>query len=40
MLELYTKLQARLAQEDGQTMAEYGSFWRLSPSASSLPSAR
>ena len=23
MLELYTKLQARLAQEDGQTMAEY-----------------
>ena len=23
MLDLYTKLQARLAQEDGQTMAEY-----------------
>jgi Flp pilus assembly pilin Flp len=23
MLELYTKMQARLAQEDGQTMAEY-----------------
>ena len=23
MLELYTKLQAKLAQEDGQTMAEY-----------------
>ena len=23
MLELYTKLQARLAGEDGQTMAEY-----------------
>ena len=23
MLELYTKLQARFAQEDGQTMAEY-----------------
>ena len=23
MLELYTKLQARLASEDGQTMAEY-----------------
>jgi Flp pilus assembly pilin Flp len=23
MLELYTKLQARLAQEKGQTMAEY-----------------
>jgi Flp pilus assembly pilin Flp len=23
MLELYTKLQARLAREDGQTMAEY-----------------
>ena len=23
MLELYTKLQARLAQEEGQTMAEY-----------------
>jgi Flp pilus assembly pilin Flp len=23
MLDLYTKLQARLANEDGQTMAEY-----------------
>ena len=23
MLDLYTKLQARLAKEDGQTMAEY-----------------
>jgi Flp pilus assembly pilin Flp len=23
MLTLYTKMQARLAQEDGQTMAEY-----------------
>jgi Flp pilus assembly pilin Flp len=23
MLDLYTKIQARLAQEDGQTMAEY-----------------
>jgi Flp pilus assembly pilin Flp len=23
MLALYTRLQARLAQEDGQTMAEY-----------------
>ena len=23
MLELYTKLQARLSREDGQTMAEY-----------------
>jgi Flp pilus assembly pilin Flp len=23
LLALYTKLQARLAQEDGQTMAEY-----------------
>jgi Flp pilus assembly pilin Flp len=23
MLDLYTNLQARLAQEDGQTMAEY-----------------
>jgi Flp pilus assembly pilin Flp len=23
MLDLYTKLQVRLAQEDGQTMAEY-----------------
>jgi Flp pilus assembly pilin Flp len=23
MLELYTKLQAQLAREDGQTMAEY-----------------
>jgi Flp pilus assembly pilin Flp len=23
MIELYTKAQARLAQEDGQTMAEY-----------------
>ena len=23
MLELYTKAQARLAQEEGQTMAEY-----------------
>ena len=23
MLDLYTKLQARLAREDGQTMAEY-----------------
>ena len=23
MLELYTKAQARLAREDGQTMAEY-----------------